>query len=217
MTEANKLYEAELRRAGMLCPLVIRWWLRKLPRPITRRNFYFCCRWRSCRMTRSRGCVSGWGSARLRSTEITLTRNRDERPMRAIRNLKGGAVTAAEVAEAMGEQLLAPGVYGNYFDTPNGIYIPVLSAERPGSGDVARFLDGLPKNRTIKFPTVLANNLRGMLLRRGFIDRQEFAPEYNAPVEIMVREATAMPNYGEPQTMGSIYMATSWRKKRHGP
>ena len=97
-------------------------------------------------------------------------------------------MTAEEVAAAMGEQLLAPGVRGHYFDTPEGIYIPVITADHPGSGDVSRFLDALPKDRPVKFPTVISGKLRGMLLRRGFIDGQEFSPEYDDWVEIMVRE-----------------------------
>lgn len=95
----------------------------------------------------------------------------------------------ASAAEAMGEQQLAPGVHGWMFDTPNGIYIPVITADNPGSGDVARFLDDLPKDRAVKFPTVLSPKLRAMLLRRGFKDGQEFSPEFGEMCEIMVREA----------------------------
>src|ERR1035437_6782210 len=77
------------------------------------------------------------------------------------------AVTPEDAAEAMGEQQLAPGVHGWLFDTANGIYIPFISADKPGTGDVARFLDSLPRDRAVKFPTVLSAPLRGMLLRRG--------------------------------------------------
>jgi CRISPR/Cas system CMR subunit Cmr4 (Cas7 group RAMP superfamily) len=102
-------------------------------------------------------------------------------------------VTLEEVAEAMGEELLAPGVYGNRFDTAQGIYIPVITAVHPGSGEVSRFLDNLPRDRTIKFPTVLSGRLRGMLLRRGFRDGEEFAPEFGETVQIMVRNAEVKP------------------------
>jgi hypothetical protein len=90
----------------------------------------------------------------------------------------------------MGEGLIAPGVYGWLFDMPNGIYIPVISATNPGSGDVGRFLDSLPKDRAIKFPTVMSPVLRGMLLRRGFLDVLEFAEELGGDVEVMMRAAT---------------------------
>ena len=96
---------------------------------------------------------------------------------------------AKQVAEIMGESELAPGVHGWYFDMPNGIYIPVITADKPGSGDVGRYLDSLPRDRDVKFPSVLSSVLRGMLIRRGFVDAVEFAEEYGENVEIMVRKA----------------------------
>ena len=98
-------------------------------------------------------------------------------------------MTGAEAAEMMGEQVLAPGVHGWLFDTPNGIYIPIITADRPGSGEVGRFLDGLPKDRDVKFPCVLSPILRGMLLRRGFVDGEEFSEDYGETVDLMVRRA----------------------------
>jgi hypothetical protein len=100
-------------------------------------------------------------------------------------------MTPGDAAQAMGEQQLAPGVHGWYFDTPEGIYIPVITADNPGSGEVGKYLDSLPCNRDIKFSTVLSAKLRGMLLRRGFVDATEFSEEWAEKVEIMVRRATA--------------------------
>jgi len=94
----------------------------------------------------------------------------------------------SEVAELMGEKQLAPGVHGSLFDDPNGIYVPTISADVPGSGDVGRYLDNLPRNRRIIFPNVLSAVLRGMLLRRGFIETTEYAEEFDETVEIMERK-----------------------------
>lgn len=66
------------------------------------------------------------------------------------------------------EPLLAPGVQGTAFDTPEGIYIPLVRAKSEGSGDVGRFLDSLPTDRRICFPGVINHRLAGMLERRGF-------------------------------------------------
>lgn len=93
------------------------------------------------------------------------------------------------VSLEMGEQLLAPGVYGHLFDTPNGVYIPVITAANPGSGEVGRFLNSLPKNRAVKFATVMSPVLRGMLRRRGFVDVLELSEEFGEDVEIMMRAA----------------------------
>lgn len=97
-------------------------------------------------------------------------------------------MTFEEASELMGEDQLAPGVHGWLFDTPDGIYIPIINADHPGSGDVGRFLDSLPKDRAVKFPTVLSAVLRGMLLRRGFVDDVEYSEEHGGEVDVMVRE-----------------------------
>lgn len=75
------------------------------------------------------------------------------------------------------------------FDTPDGIYIPIINADKPGNGDVGRFLESLPSDRDVKIPTVLSPILRGMLLRRGFVDTTEFSEEWGDDVEIMLRKA----------------------------
>lgn len=66
------------------------------------------------------------------------------------------------------EPLLAEGVRGHAFNEPNGIWIPVIYAITPGSGDVSRFLDRLPRERAVWFPSVINAQLAAMLARRGF-------------------------------------------------
>jgi hypothetical protein len=45
------------------------------------------------------------------------------------------------------EPVVAPGVRAVMFDLPSGIYVPWVAAEKPGNGDVARFLALLPTDR----------------------------------------------------------------------
>ena len=66
------------------------------------------------------------------------------------------------------EPLIAPGVRGDVHDTPAGLYIPIIFAEREGGGDVGRYLDALPRDRRVVFPCVISVRLAGMLVRRGF-------------------------------------------------
>lgn len=63
----------------------------------------------------------------------------------------------------------------------------MIAAERPGRGDVARYLDSLPKNRRVVFPTVISALLRGMLQRRGFELTSEWSPEFGEHVDIYER------------------------------
>lgn len=85
------------------------------------------------------------------------------------------------------EPEVATGVRAIVFDTPDGIYIPMIAADRPGNGDVARYLDALPTNRRVVFPTVISARLRGMLERRGFVPNVEWASELDAHVDIYER------------------------------
>lgn len=82
-------------------------------------------------------------------------------------------------------QEIVPGVYGFLFDTPEGIYIPLVSGE--GEGKVSAWLDSLPKDRRIVFPTVINVKLREMLIRRGFTDSTEWSKNLETEVEIMER------------------------------
>lgn len=82
---------------------------------------------------------------------------------------------------------LAKHVSGHVFDTPNGLYYPVVMSDRPEHGDVSRFLDGLPRDRRVVFPTVIHGKLRAMLLRRGFVDAVENDETFGR-VDVMERK-----------------------------
>ncbi len=66
----------------------------------------------------------------------------------------------------MNEYQLAPGVFGYAVEVDGSIYVPVITAENPGSGQVGAFLDRLPEN--VRIPNVLSRRLLGMLTRRGW-------------------------------------------------
>jgi hypothetical protein len=61
---------------------------------------------------------------------------------------------------------LAPGVRGYTFRKGKLIIIPLILAEKEGSGDVGRFLDRLSANCVIM--SVTSERLAGMLERRGY-------------------------------------------------
>jgi hypothetical protein len=88
------------------------------------------------------------------------------------------------------EPIVSPGVRAIVFDVPDGIYIPWIHAEHEGGGDVGRYLDGLPRDRRIVFPTVMNQRLVGMLERRGFVQTHEWSPEFAKNVEIWERHPT---------------------------
>ena len=91
----------------------------------------------------------------------------------------------------MGPRLaaIAPGVLGYTMEQPDGsTYIPLIVAEKPGNGDVGRFLDGLNPAQTWKVPNVLNVVLEGMLQRRGFVERKEWAEAYGEWVDVWVRD-----------------------------
>ena len=65
------------------------------------------------------------------------------------------------------EGQLGPGVRGlAVLGADAEVYVIFVRAEIPGSGDVGRWLDSLPPG--IHIANVLAGNLRGMLIRRGY-------------------------------------------------
>lgn len=67
---------------------------------------------------------------------------------------------------ACAERQLAQGVKGFAFEEDGLILIPLIVAEREGSGDVGRFLDRLsPRCRIV---TCTSARLAGMLARRGW-------------------------------------------------
>lgn len=86
------------------------------------------------------------------------------------------------------EPELAPGVRGIRFETPQGIYIPLITAEAPGSGAVSAYLDTLPRDQRIVFATVISEQLAEMLYRRGFRPGWDYCAELGTPVQVMLRE-----------------------------
>ena len=89
------------------------------------------------------------------------------------------------------EPLVAPGVRALVFDTDKGLYIPFIAAERQGEGDVGRYLDALPRDRRVVFPSVISRRLMGMLERRGFTETMEYSEEFKEAVEVFERPAEA--------------------------
>ena len=65
-----------------------------------------------------------------------------------------------------GDRQLAPGVKGFAFEQDGHIIIPLIVAEREGSGDVGRFLDRLSQRCRIVCCT--SRRLEAMLRRRGW-------------------------------------------------
>jgi hypothetical protein len=89
-----------------------------------------------------------------------------------------------------GDEHLAPGVGGYSMETPRGLYVPLITAQNEGSGDVGHYLDSLPTDQRVVVPNVVNPRLAGMLERRGFTVKMEWAEEFGEWVEVMVREAT---------------------------
>lgn len=119
----------------------------------------------------------------LRVAEVGVARKAD-----------GATVSQPDTTFMPGQEpVVAPGVRAVVFDTPTGIYIPVITAERPGNGEVARYLDALPTDRRIVFPTVISAQLRAMLERRGFRPNVEWAPEFQEHVDIYERLGSGQP------------------------
>lgn len=84
------------------------------------------------------------------------------------------------------EPLLAPGVRGYAIEGEDGsVYIPLVIAEREGSGDVGRFLDSLDPSVNWKFTSVISLRLAGMLERRGYERKTETLPGIDDSREIV--------------------------------
>lgn len=86
-----------------------------------------------------------------------------------------------------GDERLAEGVLGYSIETSEGLYIPWIQAEVEGDGRVGRYLDALPTDRRIVFPTIISARLVGMLHRRGFVPSVEWSAEAGEWVDIMER------------------------------
>jgi hypothetical protein len=87
------------------------------------------------------------------------------------------------------EPWLAPGVRGYAVEHRGRIYIPLIAAEKEGSGDVGRFLDSLSPRCV--FSCVTSERLRGMLERRGFamtLEQDFFGGE---PVDVWRKDGAA--------------------------
>ncbi len=95
-----------------------------------------------------------------------------------------------EILEMGKEPILGLGVRGYIVEEHDAIYIPLIIADKPGNGDVGRYLDSLSRSRTIRIPNVLNPILEGMLERRGFCLTIEDDPDYGA-VEVWERKALA--------------------------
>ena len=80
---------------------------------------------------------------------------------------------------------LAPGIFGYAVKTKGGTYIPFIAAEHQGDGTVGKWLNELPSDRRIVFPTVLSARLAGMLKRRGFREEIEAGPD--EPIKVLAR------------------------------
>jgi hypothetical protein len=90
--------------------------------------------------------------------------------------------TVEEIGKASG---------GYAVESDGAIYVPVVMMPRQREGDGGRFLDALPRDRTIKFPCVISHVLEGMLQRRGFSLTYEWSPEFGEMVPVYVREAVS--------------------------
>jgi len=86
-------------------------------------------------------------------------------------------------------QELAPGVYGYTMEHEGALYVPLLVAENPGTGQVRAYLDSLPRDRTVKFPCVISSILEAALLRRGFVPSVEWSDTHQEHVDVLVRHA----------------------------
>ena len=84
---------------------------------------------------------------------------------------------------------VAPGVHAVLVEHQGVTYIPYIAADTPGNGDVGRYLDSLPKDRTIRVPCVLSSVLKGMLRRRGYRVTHEWSKEFEEEVEVFERRA----------------------------
>ena len=74
---------------------------------------------------------------------------------------------------------LFPGVKGYAIEKEGLIYIPLIIADREGSGQVGKFLDSLsPRCRVV---SLTSPRLMGMLVRRGWIPTFTKTDEWSRP------------------------------------
>lgn len=94
---------------------------------------------------------------------------------------------ALSTESRLAAEMYAAGIEGYVVEVKGEFYIPVIIATNPGRGDCSRWLDLLPRDRTIKVPGVMNRRLAGMLSRRGFRVEREWAEEFGEMVEVYVR------------------------------
>ncbi len=95
-----------------------------------------------------------------------------------------------KAAGYMGLDELADGVFGYTVEDGDSVYIPILWSENPEQGNVSRYLDSLPTDRRVVFPSVISGRLRGALERRGFVVETEWSDEIGEEVEVYARAAS---------------------------
>lgn len=84
---------------------------------------------------------------------------------------------------------VADGVLGYTVEEEGVLFVPVIMAVQEGDGSVGRFLDSLPRDRTVKVPEVMSSRLQGMLERRGFLHSFEWQDGVDEEIAVMVRYA----------------------------
>jgi hypothetical protein len=82
---------------------------------------------------------------------------------------------------------LSPGLFGYTLESGGALYVPLVVARPPGRGALSRYLNALPRDRVVKFPSVLSSILERALLKRGFHVEYEWSDEHDERVEMYVR------------------------------
>lgn len=88
---------------------------------------------------------------------------------------------------------LAPGVMGYAHvmaDDPSIVYYGVIEAVTEGNGDVGRFLDNLPTDKTHRIALIINPRLEGMVRRRGWTTFYEWFDAAGENVLVYERKAT---------------------------
>lgn len=86
---------------------------------------------------------------------------------------------------------LGPGVMGYELVAEDAIQFIVVEAVNDGNGDVSRWLDSLPTDRTYRIPAVMTPKLAEMLARRGWTTFQDWFQFRKEMVTVYERKATS--------------------------
>jgi hypothetical protein len=84
------------------------------------------------------------------------------------------------------ESRFGPGVIGFSYEWQGTTYYPIVTATRPGSGDVGRWLDCL--HGRVGFVEVFSERLAGMLERRGYVKAIEPVGIGGEPVSVYLKD-----------------------------